>query len=171
MIQLSLLSENNVHEILSKNESEPQWMMSSRKAILSKFSGLPNEVSPLYSKYSGLTVLEPNKVYFSNENTSSISKDLEMRLEEIRSSPSVLLIGSSVVHIFVPKALSKKGLIISTIQDAMKNNSELVKKYLLDNSINYEEDRFLALGSSAFQSGFFIYIPRNMMIEEPIRVV
>ena len=171
MIQLSLLSENNVHEILSKNESEPQWMMSSRKAILSKFSGLPNEVSPLYSKYSGLTVLEPNKVYFSNEQKYSISKDLEMRLEEIRSSPSVLLIGSSVVHIFVPKALSKKGLIISTIQDAMKNNSELVKKYLLDKSINYEEDRFLALGSSAFQSGFFIYIPRNMMIEEPIRIV
>src|SRR6188472_330992 len=171
MIPLSILSENNVHEILSKDEGEPQWMLSSRKSILSKFSGLPNEVSPLYSKYSGLTVLEPNKVYFSNEQKYSISKDLEMRLEEIRSSPSVLLIGSSVVHIFVPKALSKKGLIISTIQDAMKNNSELVKKYLLDNSINYEEDRFLALGSSAFQSGFFIYIPRNMMIEEPIRIV
>ena len=171
MIPLSLLSENNVHEILSNNEGEPQWMMSSRKSILSKFSGLPNEVSPLYSKYTGLTVLEPNKVYFSNENTYSISKDLEMRLEEIKSSPSVLFIGSSVAHVFVPKALSKKGLIISTIQDAIKNNSELVKKYLLDNSINYEEDRFLALGSSAFQSGFFIYIPRNLMIEEPIRIV
>lgn len=171
MIPLSLLSENNLHEILSTNESEPQWMMSSRKSILSKFSGLPNEVSPLYSKYTGLTVLEPNKVYFSNENTYSISKDLEMRLEEIKSSPSVLFIGSSVAHVFVPKALSKKGLIISTIQDAIKNNSELVKKYLLDSSINYEEDRFLALGSSAFQSGFFIYIPRNLMIEEPIRIV
>ena len=171
MIPLSLLSENNVHEILSNNEGEPQWMISSRKSILSKFSGLPNEVSPLYSKYSGLAILEPNKVYFSNENTYSISKDLEMRLEEIKSSPSVLLIGSSVAHIFVPKSLSKKGLIISTIQDAIKNNSELVKKYLLDNSINYEEDRFLALGSSAFQSGFFIYIPRNLMIEEPIRIV
>jgi Fe-S cluster assembly protein SufB len=171
MIPLSILSENNVHEILSKNEGEPQWMLSSRKSILSKFSGLPNEVSPLYSKYSGLTVLEPNKVYFSNEQKYSISKDLEMRLEEIKASPSVLLIGSSVVHIFVPTDLSNKGLIISTIQDAMKNNSELVKKYLLDKSINYEEDRFLALGSSAFQSGFFIYIPRNMMIEEPIRIV
>jgi len=171
MIPLSLLSENNVHEILSNNEGEPQWMMSSRKSILSKFSSLPNEVSPLYSKYTGLTVLEPNKVYFSNENAYSISKDLEMRLEEIKSSPSVLFIGSSVAHVFVPAVLYKKGLIISTIQDAIKNNSELVKKYLLDNSINYEEDRFLALGSSAFQSGFFIYIPRNLMIEEPIRIV
>jgi len=171
MIPLSLLSENNVHEILSKNDHEPQWMLSSRKEILSKFSGLPNEVSPLYSKYSGLTLLEPNKVYFSNENTNSISTDLEMRLQEIKSSPSILLIGSFVAHIFVPEALSKKGLVISTIQDAIKNNSELVKKYFLDKSINYEDDRFLALGSSAFQSGFFIYIPRNLMIDEPIRIV
>jgi Fe-S cluster assembly scaffold protein SufB len=171
MIPLSLLSENNVHEILSKNDREPQWMLSSRKEILSKFSGLPNEVSPLYSKYSGLTLLEPNKVYFSNENTNSISTDLEMRLQEIKSSPSILLIGSFVAHIFVPEALSKKGLVISTIQDAIKNNSELVKKYFLDKSINYEDDRFLALGSSAFQSGFFIYIPRNLMIDEPIRIV
>ena len=171
MIPLSLLSENNVHEILSKNDSEPQWMLSSRKEILSKFSGLPNEVSPLYSKYSGLTLLEPNKVYFSNENTNSISTDLEMRLQEIKSSPSILLIGSFVAHIFVPEALSKKGLVISTIQDAIKNNSELVKKYFLDKSINYEDDRFLALGSSAFQTGFFIYIPRNLMIDEPIRIV
>ncbi len=171
MIPLSLLSENNVHEILSENDREPKWMLSSRKEILSKFSGLPNEVSPLYSKYSGLTLLEPNKVYFSNENTHSISKDLEMRLQEIKSSPSILLIGSSVAHIFVPEALSKKGLIISTIQDAIKNNSELVKKYFLDKSNNYADDRFLALSSSAFQSGFFIYIPRNLMIEEPIRLV
>jgi Fe-S cluster assembly scaffold protein SufB len=171
MIPLSLLSENNVHEILSNKGDEPQWMLSSRKAILSKFSGLPNEVSPLYSKYSGLTLLEPDKVYFSNENTNSISTDLEMRLQEIKSSPSILLIGSFVAHIFVPEALSKKGLVISTIQDAIKNNLELVKKYFLDKSINYEDDRFLALGSSAFQSGFFIYIPRNLMIDEPIRIV
>ena len=94
-----------------------------------------------------------------------------MRLQEIKSSPSILLIGSSVAHIFVPEELSKKGLIISTIQDAIKNNSELVKKYFLDKSNNYADDRFLALGSSAFQSGFFIYIPRNLMIEGPIRIV
>src|ERR1041384_8285851 len=107
MIPLSMLSENNVHEILPNNEGEPQWMMSSRKSILSKFSSLPNEVSPLYSKYTGLTVLEPNKVYFSNEIKYSISKDVEMRLEEIKTSPSILLIGSSVIHIFVPNILSK----------------------------------------------------------------
>jgi Fe-S cluster assembly scaffold protein SufB len=171
MITLSSLSENNVQKILSKNNAEPQWVSSSRKEILSKFSGLPSEVSPLYSKYTGLTVLRPENIRFSNEEKVSVSNDLEIRLKEIKSSPSMLLIGSTVVHIFVPPELSKKGLIISTIQDAMTNHPELVKKYFKENSVNYEEDRFLVLGSSAFQSGFFIYVPRNLMIEDPIRIV
>jgi Fe-S cluster assembly scaffold protein SufB len=171
LIPLSLLSENNIAEILPEQNDEPKWVLSSRKSIISKFAQLPSEVSPLYSKYTGLTVLEPDKVYFSNIQTSSVSDDLKIRLEEIKSSPSILMIGSTVMHIFVPEKLSKKGLVISTIQDALKSQPELVKKYLISNSINYEEDRFLALGSSAFQSGFFIYIPRNMIIEDPIRVV
>lgn len=171
MIPLSLLSENNVYEILYKQNEEPEWMRSSRKTILSKFTQLPSEVSPLYSKYTGLTLLDPQKVFFSNVETSSLSGDLKIRLEEIKSSPSILMIGSTVMHIFVPEQLSKKGLVICTIQDALKSHTELVKRYLIDNSINYEEDRFLALGSSAFQSGFFIYIPRNMIIEDPIRIV
>jgi Fe-S cluster assembly scaffold protein SufB len=170
MITLSSLSENNLQKILSKKNTEPSWVSSSRKEILSKFSGLPSEVSPLYSKYTGLTVLRPENICFSNEEDISISKDLKIRLEEIKSSPSVLLIGSTVVHIFVPPELSKKGLIISTIQDAMIKHPELVKKYFKENSTNYE-DRFLLLGSSAFQSGFFIYVPRNLMIEDPIRIV
>jgi len=171
MITLSSLSENNVQEIISKKDAEPQWVSSSRKEILSKFSGLPSEVSPLYSKYTGLTVLKPENICFSNEEKTTISNDLEIRLKEIKSSPSMLLIGSTVVHIFVPPELSKKGLIISSIQDAMTNHPELVKKYFKENSVKYQEDRFLVLGSSAFQSGFFIYIPRNLIIEDPIRIV
>ena len=170
MITLSSLSENNIQEILSKKNSEPSWVSSSRKEILSRFSGLPSEVSPLYSKYTGLTFLRPENICFSNEENISVSKDLEIRLKEIKSSPSVLLIGSTAVHIFVPPELAKKGLIICTIEDAMSKHSELVKKYFKENSTNYE-DRFLVLGSSAFQSGFFIYIPRNLMIEDPIRIV
>ncbi|HKR74933.1 MAG TPA: SufD family Fe-S cluster assembly protein [Candidatus Nitrosocosmicus sp.] len=170
MITLSSLSENNIQEILSKKNSEPSWVSSSRKEILSKFSGLPSEVSPLYSKYTGLTILRPENICFSNDEDISISRDLEIRLKEIKYSPSVLIIGSTAVHIFVPPELTKKGLIICTIEEAMIKHSKLVKKYFNENSTNYE-DRFLVLGSSAFQSGFFIYIPRNLMIEDPIRIV
>jgi Fe-S cluster assembly scaffold protein SufB len=80
-------------------------------------------------------------------------------------------VGSSIVHIYVPDDLSRQGLIISSIQEAFDKHSDLLKKHFEANSNNYGEDRFLALGLSSFQSGFFIYIPKNLIVTEPIRIV
>jgi Fe-S cluster assembly scaffold protein SufB len=166
-----LISKDNYGEILPEKKGEPEWILATRKKSMSKFSELPFEVSPLYSKYTGLTLLEPEKIFFSNTESSVLSDDLKIRLEEIKSSPSLIMVGSSIVHIYVPDDLSRQGLIISSIQEAFDNHSELLKKHFESNANNYGEDRFLALGLSSFQSGFFIYIPRNLIVAEPIRIV
>ncbi|MDQ4073993.1 MAG: SufD family Fe-S cluster assembly protein [Thermoproteota archaeon] len=171
MISLSLITKDNFNKILSDKYNEPDWIAETRKEAITRLSDLPAEVSPLYSKYTGLGLLKPEKVFFSNVESSNLSEDLESRLNEIKSSPSLLMIGSSVLHAFVPEYLSKQGLIVSSIQDAFNNYPDLLKKYLKDNSLNYGEDRFLALGISAFQSGFFVYVPKNLVLEEPIRIV
>jgi Fe-S cluster assembly scaffold protein SufB len=171
MIPLSLISKDNYGEILTGKNGEPEWILDTRKKAMSKFSELPFEVSPLYSKYTGLTLLEPEKIFFSNTESSVLSDDLKIRLEEIKSSPSLIMVGSSIVHIYVPDDLSSQGLIISSIQEAFDKHSELLKKHFESNANNYGEDRFLALGLSSFQSGFFIYIPKNLIFTEPIRIV
>ena len=171
MLSLSLISKDNFNEILSNQYGEPDWISNKRKKAISLFSELPFEISPLYSKYSGLTLLEPDKIFFSNAESSTLSDDLKIRLEEIKSAPSLIMSGSSVVHIYIPEHLSKQGLIISNIQDAFNNHTDLLKKYFESNESNYGEDRFLALGLSSFQSGFFIYIPKNLIVTEPIRIV
>ena len=61
-------------------------------------------------------------------------------------------------------------MIISSIQEAF-DKTQPVKKHFESNASNYGEDRFLALGLSSFQSGFFIYIPKNLIVDEPIRIV
>jgi len=171
MIPLSLISKDNYSEILPEKNGEPEWILDTRKKAMSKFSELPFEVSPLYSKYTGLTLLEPEKIFFSNTESSILSDDLKIRLEEIKSSPSLIMVGSSIVHIYVPDDLSRQGLIISSIQEAFDKHSDLLKKHFEANANNYGEDRFLALGLSSFQSGFFIYIPKNLIVTEPIRIV
>jgi len=171
MLSLSSISKDNFNKILSNKISEPDWILINRKKTISLFSELPFEVSPLYSKYTGLNLLDPEKIFFSNSQTSTLSEDLKIRYEEIKSSPSLIMVGTSIVHINIPESLSKQGLIISNIEDAFNNHSDLLKKYFEDNESNYGLDRFLALGLSSFQSGFFIYIPKNMIINEPIRIV
>jgi len=171
MLSLSSISKDNFNEILSNKISEPDWVINNRKKTISLFSELPFEVSPLYSKYTGLNLLDPKKVFFSNNRSSTLSEDLKIRFEEIKSSPSLIMLGTSIVHIHIPENLSKQGLIISSIEDAFNNHSDLLKKYFEDNESTYGLDRFLALGLSSFQSGFFIYIPKNMILNEPIRIV
>ncbi len=171
MIPLSLISKDNFNEILPGGDGEPEWISNNRNKAISQFSKLPFEVSPLYSKYTGLTMLEPEKIFFSNTESSALSNDLNVRLEEIRSEPSLIIVGSSVAHIYVPEQLSKQGLIISSIGEAFIKHPELLRKHFEDNANNYGEDRFLSLGLSSFQSGFFIYIPKNLVVPEPIRIV
>ncbi|MDP9016398.1 MAG: hypothetical protein M3M87_06555, partial [Thermoproteota archaeon] len=65
MIPLSLISKDNFNEILPGGDGEPEWISNNRNKAISQFSKLPFEVSPLYSKYTGLTMLEPEKIFFS----------------------------------------------------------------------------------------------------------
>jgi Fe-S cluster assembly scaffold protein SufB len=171
MLSLSLISKENYNEILSTRNEEPDWISAMRKKAIAQFSNLPFEISPLYSKYTGLTLLEPEKIFFTDAESSTLSDDLKIRMEEVKSDPCLIMYGSTVVHINIPEHLAKSGLIISSIQDAFKNHSEILKRHFENNADDYGEDRFLALGLSSFQSGFFIYIPKNLIIKESIRIV
>jgi len=171
MLSLSIISKDNFKQILPNKVVEPEWILNNRKKAILKFSELPLEISPLYSKYTGLSHLDPKKIFFSDHQSSTLSNDLKTRLDEIKSAPSLVMLGSSIMHIHIPEDLSRQGLIISSIEDAFYNHQELLKKYFENNESNYDEDRFLALGLSSFQSGFFIYIPKDMIITEPIRIV
>jgi len=171
MLSLSLISKENYNEIISCHNDEPDWISEMRKKAISQFNALPSEISPLYSKYTGLRLLEPEKIFFTNAESTTLSDDLKVRMDEVKSNPCLIMYGSSIVHINIPEHLAKSGLIISSIQDAFKNHSEILKRHFENNAGNYGEDRFLALGLSSFQSGFFIYIPKNLIIKEPIRIV
>ena len=72
---------------------------------------------------------------------------------------------------FIPDKISKQGVIISDLKEAVTKYEDLIKKQLTINQLNYTEDKFLALEASAFQSGLFVYIPKNVIIEDPIRIV
>ena len=62
--------------------------------------------------------------------------------------------------------LKSSGLVISSISDAIKNNSDLVKTAL--ETSNSKDDKFTALNNAAFNSGVFIHIPRNLVLDKPI---
>jgi len=123
-------------------------------------------MSPLYNKYTDAKKMDPEKVSLSTSTAETIPSFLTKRLGELENEICIIQIGTNIHKINLPDDLKSKGLVISSISDAIKNNSELVKKAL--EASKSEDDKFTALNNAAFNSGIFIHIPRNVIVEKPI---
>ncbi len=165
---LSSLKEDYLRET---SAGEPQWLVDLRKKAFSYYQNLPSEVSPLYNKYSGVSVLKPESVRLSSDHRAQEPfPELKPRLDEVGRHPiTVLQVGSYLHSVRIPDELKKKGLIIESIGDALRNHEELVKPFL--SGADPAEDRFLALECSLFNSGMFVYVPKNMDLEQPITII
>ena len=162
---LSKLNTSHIDEI-SSSRNEPEWLKDYRKNSLSIYDSLPIEMSPLYNKYTDAKKMDPEKVLLSTSTTETIPSFLNKRLTELGNETCIIQIGTNVHKINISDALKSKGLVISSISDAIQNNFELVKKAL--EASNSNDDKFTALNNAAFNSGVFIHIPSNLILEKPI---
>jgi FeS assembly protein SufD len=172
MYQLSTLEKNFNNFIEELNE--PSWMIQSRYDAFKKYSALPLESSALYSKYSNANKILADHIFFDNNNQKDDNNNLEIfsdRLNELSNTSSILCKNSKILKTFLPDDFKKKGIIITNITEAINDSSGLLKKYLNKNKLNFEEDKFLALSSAAFQNGYFIFIPKDTVLDDPIRIV
>ena len=75
---------------------------------------------------------------------------------------------SEVIYHNMLEELEKKKVIFTSIEQAMKNYPELVKKYF-GKIVNSNENKFAALNGSVFSGGSFIYVPPNTNLERPLQ--
>ncbi|HIF53291.1 MAG TPA: SufD family Fe-S cluster assembly protein [Candidatus Nitrosopelagicus sp.] len=167
-LALSTIDSSLIEEISSK-KNEPNWLKEYRKNSLSVYHDLPAEVSPLYNKYTDARRMNPEQVSLSLDSDSSVPDFLSKRLDEIKNEISIIQIGSNIHSINIDDELKSKGLVISSLDDALQNHSELIQKILEDS--NSKEDKYTALNNAAFNSGIFVYIPQNLTLDKPIHLV
>ena len=165
---LSTISIGHIDEI-SSSKNEPDWLKEYRRNSLSVYESIPIETSPLYNKYTDAKKMDPQQVSLSVSTTNTIPSFLQKRLGELEKETCVIQIGTHIHKINLSDELKSKGLVISSIEDAIKNNFELVKKSL--ETSDSKNDKFTALNNAAFNSGIFIHIPKNLILERPIHIL
>ncbi|TLX66712.1 MAG: SufD family Fe-S cluster assembly protein [Thaumarchaeota archaeon] len=165
---LSKLGPDNIEEISAAN-NESSWLTEYRKNSFSIYQELPPEVSPLYNKYSDANRMNPEEVTFSLSSDSTLPDFVKDRMAELADNPSVVQIGTNIHKINLPSELKSKGLVICSIQDAIKDHSDKIKKSL--ELTDPKTDKYTALNNAFFNSGIFIYIPRGLVLEKTIHLI
>ena len=170
MEQIALSSiQNSLIEEISSSRNEPDWLKEYRKNSLSIYEELPVEVSPLYNKYTDAKRMDPKKVSISANSDSKIPDFLSRRIDEMKNETRIIQIGSNISSLSISDELKAKGVVVSSIDDALKQNNEIIQNAI--QSSNSNEDKYTALNNAAFNSGIFIYIPKNQIIDEQIHIL
>jgi FeS assembly protein SufD len=176
LISLSSIADEYIESIIEENK-DPDWLATLRRRAFSQYSSLPAEVSPLYIKYSDVNRIRPERIYIPNslDNTTSAKKphnELQDRLSDLgQEDATIIQIGSSINRTSVPEKLLNQGVIISGLRESLLKHGDLIRQWLVGNQLQYSEDKFLALEAAAFKAGVFIYIPKNILLHDPLRII
>ncbi|MEM2760895.1 MAG: Fe-S cluster assembly protein SufD [Nitrososphaerales archaeon] len=163
---LSLVTNDYVRAI---SQREPSWLRERREYAFSYYQNLPAEVSPLYNKYSGVSTLKLDSILLSSDHrTGEPFSELRYRIDEARSGICAVHVGNNFYSVHIPEKFRGK-LVIESINDAVKKHEELLKRFLT--SIDPTEDKFLALECALFTSGIFVYVPRDLELDESITII
>lgn len=66
--------------------------------------------------------------------------------------------------------LAAQGVICTSLATAVRTHSELVQRYL-DVAVPTDAHKFTALRAALWQEGLFLYVPKNVALDLPLRVI
>lgn len=168
------LSEDIVR-LISQKKGEPEWLLDFRLRAYRHWLtmeqpdwghvDLPKIDFQAISYYADPTTQKPGgaKKEIDPELLKTFDKlgiPLEERMQLAGVAVDAVMDSVSVKTTFKEK-LQEKGIIFCSISEAVRENPDLVRKYL-GSVVPYRDNFFAALNSAVFSDGSFVYIPKGV---------
>ena len=165
----------DVVRLISEKKGEPEWLLEFRLRAFRYWQtleqpswahvNLPEIDYQAISYYADPTAKakDEGKKEIDPELMKTIDKlgiPLEERMALAGVAVDAVMDSVSVKTTFKEK-LQEKGVIFCSISEAVRENPELVRKYL-GSVVPYRDNYFAALNSAVFSDGSFVYIPRGV---------
>ncbi|MEX2175251.1 MAG: Fe-S cluster assembly protein SufD [Pirellulaceae bacterium] len=61
-----------------------------------------------------------------------------------------------------------KGVLFGSLDELVQTHGDLIRKHLFTRAVDPGYDKFAALGAACWSGGHFLYVPRNVTIDEPV---
>ncbi len=174
---------------LAKLNKEPKWLQDKRNLAWQEYSKLP---MPNPSE-EGWRVLDLDIINLDNlldnlktlpcsgtkaHDLSMLDKHLagyEQMLDSIKERAGIIIESSEGVWFYLDEETAKKGVVISTLADAVQNDktNEHIQSYYCRHLDNLDKpllraNKFALLNDSICQNGVFVYIPENVELKKPL---
>ena len=168
--KLVALYQDNLKD-LSKDASD--FINTEREIAIKHFSktGIPTTKNENY-KYTDLAPVFQNgykKFFEPQEFNIELSEAFKCQVPNLDTYTVLLSNGWFYQHNITLSNLPN-GVVLQSLQEASKEHPELVEKYY-SKLAKSDDDSIVALNTAFAQDGFFLYVPKNTIIDKPIQVI
>ncbi|WP_062354582.1 Fe-S cluster assembly protein SufD [Bacillus kwashiorkori] len=161
-------------EKYSLENGEPDWFQAIRQTAYKEAQSLPMP-KPDKTKI--------DKWNLTNFHTHTVVNekilDLNQLPEKVKNLVNVdnenqnlfIQYNQTAAYLHVSNELKEKGVIFTDIFTAVKEHGELVQKYFMKDDVKISEHRLTAFHAAFVNGGAFLYVPKNVVVEEPIQAI
>ncbi|MCC4722549.1 Fe-S cluster assembly protein SufD [Salinicoccus sp. RF5] len=165
----------NADEVISRAESrgESELLISKKKEALEQIESLdmPKPDKTKLNKWDFFTVSQPvtdSATYSSLEELPEAVKSL---LDIEHTKNIYVQHNNTPAYLQVSDELLDQGVVIENIIEASANHPELVEKYFMTEGVKIDEHKLAAYHAAMLNGGLFVYVPKNVQIEDPVQMV
>lgn len=162
---------------------EPDWLRGLRLDAFAAYERLPvpttrleewRYTDPRMLKWDVVEPADPSpqrgEVATSGATTSAAGADASALLDARPAPGRVLQLGGGIVRVELDESLQSKGVLLLDLADAAREHGDLVRAHLA-RAIAADAGKFAALNTALWSAGVFVYVPRGVRIDQPIRIV
>ncbi|MXY94906.1 MAG: Fe-S cluster assembly protein SufD [Caldilineaceae bacterium SB0670_bin_27] len=161
----------------SAAKDEPSWMLDFRLQAWQTFENLPwpkpTDEAWRRTRLTGFKLenFTPFAIPDGIVRRYDLEPDLIDALDEMESSASLIYRDGGVLYVEENEELDEQGVIFTDLQSAVHEHPELMKRYFMTEAVTPDANKFAALHAALWDTGTFIFVPRNTKVELPLQAI
>lgn len=157
----------------SKAQNEPSWMTELRqKALkLTETLEMPKPDKTKLKKWDFDAFKQHHVESKSYNDVSELPESVKNIIDIENSKNLIIQHNNDLAFKQVSEQANHNNVIIEGLSKALQDHSELVEKYLMKDAVTVDEHRLTALHTALLNGGVFVYVPKNVVVEDPIQYV
>jgi Fe-S cluster assembly protein SufD len=162
---------------LSAVHNEPDWVLNFRLEAWRTFESLPwpksTDESWRRTRLTGFDLKNfvPSVGAVDVLTHSELSPLLQSELSEMDSAASLIFQDGGLIYQIDHEGLADKGVIFTDLHTAVRDHGDLVQRHFMTEAITVDRNKFSALHAALWDTGAFIYVPKNTKVDLPLQLI
>ncbi|KIL36764.1 Fe-S cluster assembly protein SufD [Cohnella kolymensis] len=156
---------------IARSKNEPAWLVAWREEAgdLAVRLELPRPEKMPLTRWT----LDQYGTHRPGQQVSSVSDlpaVITALLPEQHTGALIVQHNSSVVYTGLSDELKAQGVVLTSMEEAVRTHEELLRKHFMT-AYARDEHKLSAVHAALWNGGVFLYVPRNVEIEQPIQAL